>query len=210
MAPQKVPAFVPPWRWGVFLRNRCTGLLLTDSSPDFVAMNAIYSALKADGFRETYWQFVYDGQIGGLIKSPRNQFVEFHVRFFEGAMIYSEIELGRSIFMHFLGKRYYLNHYILGRIRARISENHARYLQEATERYKSTYDRNWPEWGKDNRFMTSTTKRQIRYLALLSDWRLLALVMFASVVSTLTHGLIILPLLTAAMIVIYLLAPRRN
>jgi len=71
-------------------------------------MNSIYQALKEMGFKETYWQFVYPGQIGGLVKSPRSNLLELHVRFFQEGMMYAEIEMGRSALLHFLNRRLYL------------------------------------------------------------------------------------------------------
>lgn len=210
MVPAKVDEFVPPWRWGIFLRRPCTGLMLEKSSADYEPMRAIYQSLKNIGFRETYWQFVYPGQIGGLIKCPRNKLVEFHVRFFEGGMIYAEFELGRSVLLHFLGHRYYLNRYIVRKIQSGLSQEHLAYLQCAMQRYKTAHLREWPEWSTENRFMTEGIKRQIKFLTVLSDWRVLALIMLASVVASSVHGPIMLPLLTALMIVVYLLAPKRS
>lgn len=210
MLPQKTPGFLPPWRWGVFLRKHCTGLLLDSRSPEFEPINAIYRALKETGFRETYWQFVYPGQIGGLVKSPRSKLVELHVRFFESGMIYAEIEMGRSVLLHFINRRYYLNNYIFKKIQSKISREHGAYFLAATKKYKSLHSNSWPEWSVKNRFMTPNIKKQIRFLSVLSDWRTLAIIMLASVVSSLADRPMVLPIITAAMIVIYLLAPKRS
>jgi hypothetical protein len=210
MRPESATDFMPPWRWGIFLRKPCASLLIERSSPDFEPMQAIYNALKSVGFRETYWQFVFPGQIGGLVKSPGSQLAEHHVRFFEGGMIYAEFELGRSALIHFLGHRYYLNHYIARKIRKKLSPAHFAYLQEAVERYKFQNHRDWPEWSADRRFMTPRIKSQLRFLTILSDWRVLASVMLASVVATMIHGPIILPIIVALLILVYLLAPRRT
>jgi hypothetical protein len=184
--------------------------MLPKDSPHHEPMTAIYQTLKDFGFRETYWQFVYPGQIGGLIKSPRNQPLEFHVRFFEGGMIYAEFELGRSVLLHFSGHRYYLNRYIVGKTRSRLSPGHSRYLEDAVAAYKSVHNRNWLEWGSKNRFMTTKVKRQLRFLTLLSDWRILAMLMLASVFASINQGPRVVPLFIAFMIGIYLLAPKRS
>ncbi|MDR3410744.1 MAG: hypothetical protein P4L87_07345 [Formivibrio sp.] len=209
MLPRKCNEFAPPWRWGIFLRKPCAGLLLDRSSSNYEPMQAIYRALKNVGFRETYWQFVYPGQIGGLIKSPRNNLVEFHVRFFDNGMIYAEFELGRSALLHFLGHRLYLNRYIAGKIQSQLSVDQISYWQTAVQKYKSFHPRKWPEWGADNRFMTLRIKRQLKFFATLSDWRVLATIMFASVIATMLHGPIVLPIIVAVMVIVYLLAPRR-
>lgn len=202
--------FVPPWQWGIFRRKACRDLLLDRRSKEYDAMTAIYQALKRAGFNETYWQFVYRGQIGGLVKNPRGTLLEFHVRFFEDGMIYAEIELGRSVLLHFLNRRCYINQYLARRLRSRLPEKYVDYFQLSTERYKCAYHRNWPEWTIRNRFVTLSMKKQIHFLTTLSDWRVLALIMLGSTVSSFTPSLVILPLVTATMIVVYLLAPRRS
>ncbi len=210
MCSKRTSEFVPPWRWGIFFRGPCTSLTLDQTSPDFEPMNSIYQALKEMGFKETYWQFVYPGQIGGLVKSPRSNLLELHVRFFQEGMMYAEIEMGRSALLHFLNRRLYLNHYIFAKIQTKVSSKHRDYFLEATERYKSNHDRSWTEWGLRNKFMTPGIKRQIRFLTLLSDWRTLAIVMMASVAISFVNGPALFPVLTACMIFIYLLAPKRS
>jgi hypothetical protein len=172
-------------------------------------MTAIYQALKSIGFRETYWQFIYPGQIGGLIRNPRNTLIEFHVRFLKEGMIYAEIELGRSVLLHFANRKLYINQYLICKMGSRLSAAHREYLRGSIKRHKSVYAKDWPEWTVENRFVTPSMKKQIRFLAVLADWRTLALIMLASVVSSLADGPTVLPLITALMIFVYVLAPKR-
>jgi hypothetical protein len=202
--------FVPPWRWGIFRRAPCAHLLLDSCSPDHAPMTAIYEALKSAGFKETYWQFVYPGQIGGLVQNARGTLIEFHVRFFENGLIYAEMEIGRSASLHLINRRLYINYYIIKKLHSRLPSAHLDYLRAATERSKLVYPKDWTEWSVQNRFMTPSIKRKIRFLAVLSDWRTLALIMMASVVSSMADGSVIIPLLTAIMIFVYVLAPKRT
>lgn len=209
MKVQKRFDFAPPWRWGIFRRKPCQSLVTSAGPNSYQAMLGIYRALKQAGYRETYWQFVYEGQIGGLIKNPNNNLIEFHVRFFEDGMIYAEMELGRSALLHFLTPRCYLNDHLVKTMGSRLSEQEQSLLRSSTEKYKATHPRPWKEWKKDERFMTPSLKRQVRLLTLLSDWRTLALIMLGSVVSSLADRQTFFPLLIALMIFVYLLAPKR-
>ena len=210
MARRRAYRFAPPWQWGILRRRGCKQLHLSETSPDYEPMTTIYQALKGAGFRETYWQYVYPGQIGGLVKSPQNRLIELHARFFEGGMIYGEMEMGRSVLLHFINRRYYVNDYLVKMLGKRLSAPHARYLRISIEKYKSACEDDWPEWTAGHRFITRSNKMQIRLFTVLSDWRILAIIMLASVVSNITRGPIALPLLTALMIVVYLVAPRRS
>lgn len=199
-----------PWRWGLVRRHACRRLAIKETSPHQSSMTAIYDALKQAGFAETFWQFVYPGQIGGLIKAPQNSLIELHVRFFEDGLIYCELELGRSVLLHFLNHRFFANGYLIRKIGSKLTPVHLDYLKWTTERYKSLYGSRWPEWTATNRFITRRIKMQIRFLTLLSDWRSLAGIMLLSVAASATKSSIVLPAVTAAMILIYLVAPRRR
>lgn len=72
--------------------------------PDRRIDRRVYSALKRFGFRETIWQFVYRGQLGGLILPVNNGHHEIHVRFYPDA-IEAEFEVGRRFLDHFLQPR---------------------------------------------------------------------------------------------------------
>lgn len=201
---------MPPWRWGVFLRRPCAGLLLGYDPRDNEPMAAIYNALKQVGFRETYWQVVYPGQIGGLIKNPRSKLLEYHVRLFYDGRIYAELELGRAALLHFIPHRHYLNEYIVSKIHSRLSQPHLDYLRRAIDRHMATHRRNWPEWSMENRFVTPRIRMQLRFLTVLSDWRFLALAMLAGFAASISHGPTVVSLLVVLMIVVYLLAPKRH
>jgi|HubBroStandDraft_4_1064222.scaffolds.fasta_scaffold301862_1 hypothetical protein len=205
----KPAAFAPPWHWGIFRRDPCSRLLIDDGSPEYEPMTAIYQALKAAGFRETYWQFVYPGQIGGVVKTPRGTLIELHVRFFERGMIYAEMEVGRSVLLHFLNRRYYINEYLIRKFDSKLTSSQLDYLRISTARYKACCDNDWPEWTLENRFITRSTRMQIRFLTVLADWRVLALIMLASVASSVVRHSIAVPLVAALMILVYLLAPKR-
>lgn len=144
------------------------------------------------------------------MQNARGTLIEFHIRFYEGGMIYAEIELGRSALLHLIDRRMYANRYFIRRLSSRLSSADLEYLRAATERYKCMHPKSWPEWGIRDRFMTPSIKRKIQLLAVLSDWRMLALVMMASIVSSVADGPAIVPLLTALMICVYVLAPKRT
>lgn len=202
--------FIPPWQWGIFRRKLCASLNLDVGAPDYAPMITIYQALKSVGFKETYWQFIYPDQIGGLIQNKRSTLIEIHVRFFANGLIYAEMEMGRSASLHLINRRMYVNYYLIQKLSKRLSRTHLEYFQDAVAKSKLVYPRDWLEWSSQNRFMTSGIKRKIRLLNVLSDWRTLALIMMASVVSSVADRSIVIPLLTAIMIFVYVLAPRRT
>lgn len=66
--------------------------------------SSIYQKLRSIGFQETVWQYVYEGQLGGLIRPIGDDGLEIHVRFYENT-IEAEIEVGRRYPRHFWGPR---------------------------------------------------------------------------------------------------------
>ncbi|MGA8498629.1 MAG: hypothetical protein WB764_24305 [Xanthobacteraceae bacterium] len=202
--------FVPPWQWGIFRWKSCTGLHHDTSVPENASITAIYEALKGSGFKETYWQFIYPGQIGGLIQNAGGTLIEIHVRFFKNGLIYAEMEIGRTASLHLIDRRLYANHYLVRKMSSNLTKTDLDYLRNATEKSKLMYPRKWSEWSPRNRFMTPSLKRKIRLLAILGDWRTLALVMMASIVSSIADRSVVIPLLTALMIFVYVLAPKRT
>jgi hypothetical protein len=178
--------------------------------PENASITAIYEALKSVGFKETYWQFIYPGQIGGLIQNAGGSLIEIHVRFFENGLIYAEMEIGRTGSLHLIDRRLYANHYLIKKMSSTLTKTDLDYLRTATEKSKLIYPRKWSEWSLRNRFMTPSLKRKIRLLAILGDWRTLALIMMASVVSSIADRSVVIPLLTALMIFVYVLAPKRT
>lgn len=106
---------------GVFEPAICSGRLVRDD-----AQREIYAALKLAGFRETRWQFIYDGQTGGLVFPYRDGMNEIHVRFFDDR-IFTELELSRSSILHFVLPLYNANAFLLRILDGRIStEAHGR------------------------------------------------------------------------------------
>jgi hypothetical protein len=202
--------FVPPWQWGIFYWKPSINLSLASCTAEHAPIIAIYQTLKSMGFKETRWQFVYPGQIGGLIKNPRSTLLEFHVRFFSDGLIYAEIEIGRSGSLHLIDRRMYINNYLIGKMGSSLAQEHLEYFRTASEKAKLVYPKNWPEWSSQNRFMTPSIKTKIQFLSVLADWRVLALVMMASIVSSIVKGVVLIPLLTAIMIFVYVLAPKRT
>ena len=202
---------LPPSRWGIFRRSECSGALIVGQPDCNQPIANIYRALKKVGFRETYWQYVYPGQIGGLVFNPRKGLIEHHVRFFNDGRMYVEIEFGRSAILHFLNRRMYLNRYLIAKLRGRISVEDASYFCDAVNRYKESTANNWSEWSMNSRFYTPGIKMQVRLLTLFGDWRFLAAVMLVSfgIVSGFSAQGPLLPILTATMIFIYLIAPKR-
>jgi len=203
--------FRPPWQWGIFRRRECSGILILGPETNMNHKARIYQTLKNLGFRETRWQYVYSGQIGGLIWNPRHGLIEHHIRFFEDDRIYVEIEFGRSTILHYLNHRMYLNNYLLAKIRNHISVEDVEYFCNAVAKYKQSSDNGWQEWGMKNRFYTPSVKSQIRFLTFFGDWRFLAGLMLFSfgVVSGASFNGTLLPILITVMIIIYLVAPKR-
>lgn len=74
-------------------------------------MISIYQKLKNIGFRETLWQYIFHGQIGGLVMPFNSGKNEIHVRFYK-KRIFAEYEIGRYYVSHFLGRRYNANDYL--------------------------------------------------------------------------------------------------
>jgi hypothetical protein len=173
-------------------------------------MASIYAALKRRGFHETYWQFVYPGQIGGLVKSPKNSAYEYHVRFFEDGAIYAELEVGRSMLLHFLFNRCYLNRYIYVLIRGDLSAVERVYFLDSTKQYKQSSCRKWHEWSAHEPLLSRRGKRTMRVLHGLSDWRVLFIAMACSVAAAFGVSGIGFPLLAIVLIFIYLMAPKRR
>jgi hypothetical protein len=172
-------------------------------------MRAIYDAFKKRDFRETYWQIVYPGQIGGLIKSPGNQILEFHVRFFENGTIYAEFEAGRSAILHFLIRRCYLNNYLGIKIASDLSVSDLQYYYDAVTLHKASSAKDWPEWSSRSKLVNESAKRNIRLLSAISDWRMLFLAMLVSMAAIYARDIVALPVLALIMILFYLVAPKR-
>lgn len=67
-----------------------------------------YGYLLDSGFKRTFWQLVFPGQIAGVIKkiAPNNYGLnEYHVRFYNDGVIDCELEFDRFSALHWSGKR---------------------------------------------------------------------------------------------------------
>lgn len=68
----------------------------------------IYGRLLLAGFRRTFWQLVFPGQIAGLIKRipiTRTGVNEYHIRFYKDGTIECELEVDRWSRKHWTGPR---------------------------------------------------------------------------------------------------------
>lgn len=90
-------SFEWPWRWGIVCPQKCKYSYFITHIMISPYMVRIYNALKRKKFKETYWQYVYQNQIGGLIRQYGKGILEIHVRFFNDNTIYAEIEIGRIV-----------------------------------------------------------------------------------------------------------------
>jgi len=72
--------------------------------PDGSIRSWLYYCLKGVGFKETVWQFVYSGQLAGLILPLEDGNKEIHVRFYCDR-IEAELEVGRYYLDHFFAPR---------------------------------------------------------------------------------------------------------
>ena len=116
VAPCRLHQSSRPFRSVAFL---CPGHWPGASPPPRVDKE-ILAALQALGFRETIWQFVYKGQLAGLVLTREAGTVEIHVRFYE-ASIEAELEVGRHFIGHFLYPRYQAEAIVLAMILPRLS-----------------------------------------------------------------------------------------
>lgn len=210
MPQNKMQAFAPPWRWGIFLREPCRDLIVPARLRDPEFFKAIYEALRSSGYKETVWQFVYPGQIGGLIRNPNGGFIELHVRFFDDGTIYGEIELGRSFLLHFVERRLFINDYLVGVLSSKLSAEELQKFCKSTQEFKRVNGESYGEWGVENRFANNNIKRVLKMFSVLSDWRILCLAMLSSVAATISNHEAFLPIITIMMIFVYLIAPRRG
>ena len=100
--------FLSPRHWPIFHHDRRID-------------HEVYDALKRAGFRETIWQYVYRGQLGGLILPLHDGQVEIHVRFYRDT-IEAEIEIGRHTLGHFVHPRYQAESIVLSMIQGHLSD----------------------------------------------------------------------------------------
>ncbi|OVE74681.1 hypothetical protein BVX95_01475 [archaeon D22] len=87
--------------------------------PDKGVDKEIYNALIGAGFRGTVWQFIYKGQLAGVILPLFNGTQEVHIRFYKDT-IEAELEVGRHFLDHFLQPRFQAESYVLSLLRDRL------------------------------------------------------------------------------------------
>lgn len=200
----------PPWRWGIFRWHLCNGRFIERNAIAPKAMMAIYTALKEIGFRETRWQVLYPGQIGGLIRSRRGSLLEIHVRFFRQNMVYAELEIGRSTLLHFLIEPRFANNYVISLLAHKLPMRDLAYLHKAIDAYKATSRKGWLEWRTEGKLMTPSLKRQIKLSYVFGDWRALMIAMLLSVAAAFADDAAEIALAAFVMILLYLIAPKRS
>lgn len=110
---------------GLFRKKSCDGSLVRHNP--FLVI--IYNKLKELGFKETKWQYIYEGQIGALVKQHNNGGNEIHVRFYSDR-IFAEFEIGRAYFLHFIGPRYNANEHIVNILKPLMNSNDRELLLE--------------------------------------------------------------------------------
>lgn len=108
-------------------------------------MKEIYSAAKTAGFHETVWQYIFDGQIGGLVLPYRDGHYEFHVRFYADR-IFAECEVNRGCIAHFFASRYNATELTVSLLRPLVSKPTERYLVLMAEANT---------WRDDEKFMAN-------------------------------------------------------
>ncbi|MDO8241009.1 MAG: hypothetical protein Q7T51_03465 [Candidatus Moranbacteria bacterium] len=103
-------------------------------------LQQIYQLLLSKGFRETRWQFIYEGQLAGLVKPYSCGKNEIHVRFYDDR-IFAEFEIGRAYIQHFLGPRLNANGYLFSLLVNHFSElNDIKWLEELFSTENQTID----------------------------------------------------------------------
>lgn len=115
---------------GIFCPRICRGDMIED-----VRLKFLYNKLISLGFRETKWQFIYDGQIAGLVFPYNDGLNEIHIRFYKDR-IFSEFEVGRSSIAHFFGPFFNANEFVLNLIKNEIDEDIFSLAKSLTSRNK--------------------------------------------------------------------------
>lgn len=115
---------------GIFSKDSCDGSLI-----DQAHMKEIYDALISLGFKKTRWQYIFEGQLAGLVMPYNDGKNEVHIRFYHDR-IFAEYEVGRSSFAHFLGPFLNSRPYILHILRKQLSENCYAFLFDMTKAHR--------------------------------------------------------------------------
>ena len=99
---------------GIFSPGVCAGRAVADDDT-----RGIYDCLKSLGFRETRWQYVYEGQLGGLVLPYNDGLNEIHVRFYDDR-IFAELEYARSSLFHFVFPLFNANGFLAELLKDRL------------------------------------------------------------------------------------------
>jgi hypothetical protein len=94
-------------------------------------MLQIYEALKEAGFLETKWQFIFEGQIGGLVYPYNEGLNEVHIRFYHDR-IFAELEISRSSLLHFVYPLFNANAHIVEILKDKVSKEIHEFLKSKT------------------------------------------------------------------------------
>jgi hypothetical protein len=113
-------------------------------------MRSIYLKLRSLGYQETPWQFVFRGQLGGLVLPypvsgdvSRN---EIHIRFYQDRIV-AEYEIGRAYLSHFFGPRLIANRAIVSMLEPHLTQLENIELRLLTSRSRLLDDeRAMKEW----------------------------------------------------------------
>ncbi|NDV24037.1 hypothetical protein [Desulfovibrio sp. JC022] len=198
----------PPWNWGVFKRKQCKRDYICSELGANHRMVCIYDTLLKKGFSETYWQYVYPEQIGGLIKTFCKGSLELHVRFFRNDKIYAEIEIGRCAYIHFSKHRYYANNYLKLLMKSQ-GVNVLEYLDSAIAKYKIS-GKKAPEWSAKNKFCTTKVKKLIKTAMIFGDWKTLSFLLLLTVSVMPQTNSVFLSVATFILIVAHIFAPKKS
>mgnify|MGYP001767222361 CR=1 FL=1 len=159
------------------------------------------------GFRETVWQYVYKGQIGGLVRSYGSSIIEVHVRFFEEGEIYAEVELGRSGIVHFFHERIYGNDYICGLLKSSLSSEEMKSLEMYIAAHKERKILYNQEWGAGRHFPRNRVALCLHQYV--GNWLFVFILMSIAIYATNTGSHSTYLLIVPALIVLYIFS-RNN
>ncbi len=142
--------------FGIFSREIVQGKRIRDK-----CMLSVYRKLLDLGFKQTRWQYIFDGQIGGLVLPFNGGENEVHVRFYNNR-IFAEYEIGRAYVTHFIGPRFNANNYLLGILYHSLSQEEVNFLEEFCSAKRQVHEEsqmiNW-----DNNSSEDIFKKQKKY-----------------------------------------------
>jgi len=126
------------------------------------SMMRLYHQLKEFGFRETPWQFVFDGQIGGVVLPHDSGKNEIHVRFYHDR-IFAEFEIGRSYPSHFVGPRWNANLRLLEMLSSEIEKEELQPLSDFMDPLNYREDEaEMTEWNGEDCFVQLREQQKVK------------------------------------------------